>query len=179
MLLIDKYFMDHPHTGIIKMWCYLSISEGLPVNQKRVRRLMGLMALYPKKRLSIPGAGHTIHPYLLKWLPIERIGQVWQTDISYIPMKKGFMYMIANSGVRSRYIMNWSLSNIVDAAWCTQVCKEAIALHGAPEISNTDQGSQFTSYEFLAQLKAHNIVISMDGKGRALDNFFIERFGGA
>ena len=179
MLLIDKYFMDHPHTGIIKMWFYLSISEGLPVNQKLVRRLMrlmGLMALYPKKRLSIPGAGHTIHPYLLKWLPIERIGQVWQTDISYIPMKKGFMYMIANSGVRSRYIVNWSLSNIVDAAWCTQVCKEAIALHGAPEISNTDQGSQFTSYEFLAQLKAHNIVISMDGKGRALDNIFIERF---
>ena len=86
------------------------------------------------------------------------------------------MYMIANSGVRSRYIVKWSLSNIVDAAWYTQVYKEAIALHGAPEISNTEQGSQFTSYEFLAQLKAHNIVISMDGKGRALDNIFIERF---
>jgi len=86
------------------------------------------------------------------------------------------MYMIANSGVRSRYIVKWSLSNIVDAACCTQVYKEAIALHGAPEISNTEQGSQFTSYEFLAQLKAHNIVISMDGKGRALDNIFIERF---
>lgn len=179
MLLIDKYFMDHPHTGIIKMWCYLSISEGLLVNQKRVRRLMrlmGLMALYPKKRLSIPGAGHAIHPYLLKGLPIERTSQVWQTDISYIPMKKGFMYMMAIIDVKSRYIVNWSLSNTMDATWCTQVYKEAISLHGAPEISNTDQGSQFTSYEFLAQLKAHNIVISMDGKGRALDNIFIERF---
>ena len=179
MLLIDAYFMDHPHTGVLKMWCYLSMTRNVPVNQKRVRRLMrlmGLMALYPKKRLSIPGAGHTIHPYLLKGLQIERSGQVWQTDISYIPMKKGFMYMMAIIDVKSRYILNWSLSNTMDASWCTEVYREAIKRHGAPEISNTDQGSQFTGYEFLGLLKAHNIQISMDGKGRALDNIFIERF---
>jgi len=180
MRLMDAYFMDHPHTGVVSMWGYLVKSEGLPVNKKRVRRLlrlMGIMAIYPKKRLSIPGMGHTIYPYLLRGLAIERVGQVWETDITYIPMKKGFMYMMAVIDVKSRYILNWSISNTMDAAWCTQVLKETIQRNGVPEIFNTDQGSQFTSHEFLEVLKGHDQVqISMDGKGRALDNIFIERF---
>jgi putative transposase len=180
MRLMDAYFMDHPHTGVESMWGYLLKSEGLPVNRKRIRRLlrlMGLMAIYPKKKLSVPGAGHTIYPYLLRHLKIERVDQVWETDISYIPMQKGFMYMMAVIDVKSRYILNWDISNTMDAAWCTEVLKETMQRHGAPEIFNTDQGSQFTSDVFLDVLQSHEgLQISMDGKGRALDNIFIERF---
>ena len=179
MELIDKKFLDHPHMGVISMGAYLSKDEGFNINTKRVRRLMrlmGLMAIYRKKKLTIPVAGHMIYPYLLRNLKIERVGQVWQTDITYIPMKKGFLYMMAVIDVKSRYLLNWSISNTMDASWCTAVLKETIRKYGAPEISNTDQGSQFTSHEFLEVLRENNIAISMDGKGRALDNIYIERF---
>ena len=179
MRLMDEYFLEHPHTGVLTMCAYLCLTGGYAVNVKRVRRLMrlmGVMAIYPKKKLTIPGAGHTIYPYLLRKLKIERVNQVWETDITYIPMQKGSMFMMAVIDVKSRRILHWGVSNTMDAAWCTQVLKEAIALHGRPEISNTDQGSQFTSYEFLEVLKEQGIQISMDGKGRALDNIYIERF---
>lgn len=139
-------------------------------------RIMGLMAVYPSKKLSIPNKEHTIYPYLLRGLKIEHTNQVWQTDITYVPMKKGVMYMMAIIDVKSRFILNWSVSNTMDAAWCTKVLKETLELHGKPEIFNTDQGSQFTSHEFQQVLTDLEIKISMDGKGRALDNSYIERF---
>lgn len=181
MRLMDAYFHEHPHSGVITVCIYLTMDKSFNINIKRVRRLMrlmGLMALYPKKKLSIPGGeGHTIYPYLLRGLKIERAGQVWETDITYIPMKKGFMFMMAIIDVKSRYILNWGISNTMTAAWCTEVLKETIQRHGVPEIFNTDQGSQFTSDMFLGVLKAHpQVKISMDGKGRALDNIYIERF---
>jgi putative transposase len=179
MSLIDKYFLEHPHSGVLTICAYLCISEGHTVNVKRIRRLirlMGLMAVYPTKKLSMGNKEHKIYPYLLRGLIIKRVNQVWQTDITYIPMKKGFMYMMAVIDVKSRYILNWSVSNTMDATWCANVLKETIALHGKPEIFNTDQGSQFTSEEFINVLTNNEIQISMDGKGRALDNIYIERF---
>ncbi len=179
MRLIDSYFLEHPHTGVVTLCAYLCLSEGYTVNVKRIRRLMrlmGLMSVYPAKKLSIGNKGHKIYPYLLRGLIIKRVNQVWQTDITYIPMKKGFLYMMAVIDVKSRYILNWSVSNTMDAGWCTEVLKETIALHGKPEIFNTDQGSQFTSAEFQKVLDDNTIRISMDGKGRALDNIYIERF---
>lgn len=179
MRLVDVYFMEHPHSGVITLCAYLSMTEGYLINVKRVRRLMrlmGLMAIYPSKKLSIGNKEHKIYPYLLRGLKIKRKNQVWQTDITYIPMKKGFMYMMAIIDVKTRYILHWSVSNTMDAEWCTSVLKETIALHGKPEICNTDQGSQFTSHEFTQVLLDNAIKISMDGKGRALDNIYIERF---
>lgn len=179
MKLIDRYFLEHPHSGALTLCAHLRMSEGHTVNVKRVRRLMrlmGLMAVYPGKKLSMGDKAHKIYPYLLRGLIIERANQVWQTDITYIPMKKGFMYMMAIIDVKSRYILNWSISNTMDAGWCTGVLKETILLHGRPEIFNTDQGSQFTSEEFTGVLLGSEIQISMDGKGRALDNIYIERF---
>jgi len=179
MRLIDAYFLEHPHSGVITICAYMCLTEGYHVNVKRIRRLMrlmGLMAVYPSKKLSIGNKAHTIYPYLLRGLVIKRVDQVWQTDITYIPMKKGFMYMMAIIDVKSRYILHWSVSNTMDAGWCTEVLKETLALHGKPEILNTDQGSQFTSHEFQQVLNDAKIKISMDGKGRALDNIYIERF---
>jgi putative transposase len=179
MQLIDAYFMDHPHSGVITLCVYLCLDRGYTVNVKRIRRLMrlmGLIAIYPQKKLSIADKGHTVYPYLLRGLVIDRVNQVWQTDITYIPMKKGFLYMMAVIDVKSRFILHWSLSNTMDAGWCTKVLKETLALHGKPEIFNTDQGRQFTSHEFQTILKDKQIQISMDGKGRALDNIYIERF---
>jgi len=179
MRLIDSYFLAHPHSGVISICAHLCLSENYLINVKRVRRLMilmGLMAVYPTKKLSIGNKAHTIYPYLLRGLKIDRVNQVWQTDITYLPMKKGFMFMIAIIDVKSRYILNWDLSNTMDAGWCTQVLKDIIRMHGAPEIFNTDQGSQFTSNEFLEVSKGHGVQISMDGKGRAIDNIYIERF---
>jgi putative transposase len=140
MRLIDAYFLEHPHSGVIPICAYLCLTEGYCINVKRVRRLM-LMAVYPSKKLSIPNTEHTIYPYLLRGLKIERSNQVWQTDITYVPMKKGFMYMMAIIDVKSRYILNWSVSNTMDAAWSTKVLQETLELHGNPEIFNTDQGS--------------------------------------
>lgn len=179
MRQIDAYFLEHPHSGVVAICAYLCFTKGYCINVKRVRRLMrlmGLMAVYPSKKLSIPNKEHTIYPYLLRGLAIERRNQVWQTDITYVPMKKGFMYMMAIIDVKSRFILNWSISNTMDATWCTKVLKETLKLHGNPEIFNTDQGSQFTSHEFQQVLTDQQIKISMDGKGRALDNIYIERF---
>lgn len=179
MQLIDVYFLEHPHSGALTLCAWLCLTGGFSVNVKRIRRLMrlmGLMAVYPGKKLSIGNKAHKIYPYLLRGLKIDRVNQVWQTDITYIPMRKGFMYMMAVIDVKSRYILNWGVSNTMDAGWCTEVLKETISLHGKPEIVNTDQGSQFTYAEFQKVLDDNTIQISMDGKGRALDNIFIERF---
>ena len=179
MRLMDAWFLEHPHSGVITMCVYLCMDKGFTINIKRVRRLMrlmGLMAIYPRKKLTIPGEGHKIYPYLLRGLKINRKNQVWATDITYVPMRKGFMYMMAVIDVKTRFILNWSISNTMDGDWCKTVLEETIARHGCPEIFNTDQGSQFTAHEFTQVLRDNDIAISMDGKGRALDNVWIERF---
>jgi len=137
---------------------------------------MGLMAIYPKRNLSKLGMKNLIHPYLLKGLDIKRPNQVWAIDITYIPMKNGFLYLTAIIDVYSRYIVGWGLSNTLEAEASLSVLKQAIREHGKPEIINSDQGSQFTCEQWTAYLKDQDIRISMDGKGRALDNIFIERF---
>ncbi len=177
MRLIDEQYLKTPFYGFRKMTKFLK-EEGYPVNRKRVRRLMrliGLCAIYSKPYLSDPDKKHKKYPYLLKGLKIEKTNQVWAADITYVPMKKGFLYLIAIMDLHSRYVLNWGLSNSMDAEWCTEVLKETIAMHGKPEIFNTDQGSQFTSESFTKVLLDEKIQISMDGKGRACDNIFIER----
>jgi putative transposase len=178
MQLVDKCFMDWPFTGTRKMLRYLERNHGLKINRKRMQRLyrlMGLQTLAPKRKTTIPGQGHTIYPYLLKGLTIERPNQVWAIDITYIPMRRGFLYLVAIIDLHSRFVLNWSLSNTMDAEWCAEVLREAIRQHGCPQLFNSDQGSQFTSEIFTTVLKEHDIQISMDGKGRATDNIFIER----
>ena len=177
MTMIDKEFFDKPFYGVRKMTHHLR-HFGYHVNQKRVRRLyrlMDLRVIYAKKNTSKANRGHKKYPYLLRGLKIERVNQVWATDITWIPMQRGFMYLIAIIDLHSRYVVNWSISNSMDAEWCNEVLEEAIRMHGTPEIFNTDQGSQFTSILFTTTLKMHGIKISMDGKGRAIDNVFIER----
>ena len=149
----------------------------LDVNRKRVQRLMrimGIEALYPKPNLSRPAAGHEIYPYLLRGVEIERPNQVWSTDITYIPMHGGFLYLVAIMDWFSRFVLSWELSNTMDTSFCLAALDAAFGF-GQPEIWNSDQGSQFTSADFLAPLKERGIAISMDGRGRALDNVFIER----
>ena len=148
------------------------------MNRKRIRRLMRLMgihAVYSKPRTSIPGKGHKIYPYLLRGLDIDHPDQVWATDISYIPMQRGFLYLVAIIDWHSRKVLSWRLSNSMDTRFCIEALEEAIVRYGTPEIFNTDQGSQFTSNAFTSVLKKANIRISMDGKGRWVDNVFIER----
>ena len=154
-------------------------SLGHGVNPKRVRRLykiMNLRTLYPKRNLSKAKASDYKFPYLLKGLKIERSNQVWQADITYIPMFRGFMYMFAILDVYSRRIVGWSVSNTMSMEWCREVLLDTIRTEGKPEIFNTDQGSQFTSPDFIQCLLNNDIKVSMDGKGRALDNVYIERF---
>jgi putative transposase len=177
MRLIDEQYLKTPFFGFRKMTKHL-IESGYNVNRKRVRRLMrlmGLTAIYSKRFLSDPDKNHRKYPYLLKGLKIEKTNQVWSADITYIPMKRGFLYLLAIMDLHSRYVINWSLSNSMDADWCASVLKEAIEKHGKPKIFNTDQGSQFTSEAFTGILLNEEIQISMDGKGRACDNIFIER----
>ena len=138
--------------------------------------LVGWQTLYRRPRTTVAEKGHQIYPYLLKGLPITHTNQVWATDITYIPMKRGFLYLTAVIDLHSRYIVGWSISNTMSADWCKQVVEEAINTYGAPEIINTDQGSQFTSEVFTSLLKDRGVRISMDSKGRAIDNIFIERF---
>lgn len=179
MKLIDRKFLDCPFYGVERMTAWLNRDMGHRLNTKRVRRLyrvMNLRAIYPRRNLSKATAAHYKYPYLLKGLQIDRPGQVWQADITYIPMFRGFMYLFAIIDVHSRKIMGWSLSNTMTVEWCRDTLLEAIAEHGTPEIFNTDQGSQFTSPTFIQALLDNGIRISMDGKGRALDNVFIERF---
>jgi len=177
MRLMDEHFLKYPFKGVRKMTVWLN-EQGYRVNRKRVGRLyklMGLQTIYRKPWLSWPDKKNKIYPYLLKGLSIVRPNQVWATDITYIPMKKGFLYLMAIIDLHSRFVLRWSVSNSMDAAWCCGVLKETIARYGKPEIFNTDQGSQFTSEEFVGILLEHEIKVSMDGKGRALDNIFVER----
>jgi len=176
---IDAYFLEHPYYGVERMTDYLNLDLGHRVNVKRVRRLyklMGLQTIYRKPRTTIEDPKSYKFPYLLKNLKIERANQLWQTDITYIPMLRGFMYMNAIIDVYSRKILNWSISNSMDKQWCIELLEDTIAEYGVPEIHNSDQGSQYTGTQYIEVLKEHEIQISMDGKGRALDNIYIERF---
>ena len=178
MRIMDEHYLKHPTEGVIRMQDLL-LALGFVVNHKRVRRLlrlMGLMAIYPKRNLSKLGMKKYIHPYLLKGLDINRPNQVWAIDISYLPMKNGFLYITAIIDVYSRYIVGWGISNTLEAEASLSVLKQAIKDHGKPEIINSDQGSQFTCEGWVSYLKEEDIRISMDGKGRAIDNIFIERF---
>lgn len=179
MRIIDEYFQDHPYYGVERMTDYLNLDKGFRVDVKRVRRLYKIMRLntiYAEPKTTIRDKDSYIYPYLLRDLKIERPNQVWQTDITYIPMFKGFMYMVAYIDVYSRKILNWSISNSMTAEWCNELLEDTIKQYGKPEIHNSDQGSQFTSHIMINTLKENGIKISMDGKGRALDNVYIERF---
>jgi len=176
---IDKYFLEHPYYGVERMTDYLNLDLGYRINIKRIRRLyklMGLQTIYAKPKTTIRDKTNYIYPYLLKNLKIDQVNQVWQTDITYIPMFRGFMYMAAIIDVHSRKILNWSISNSMSAEWCTELLNDTVEQYGAPKIHNSDQGSQYTSDLYIETLKKHQIQISMDGKGRALDNIYIERF---
>jgi putative transposase len=177
MRRIDEMHLKRPFYGSrrIRDWLH---DDGFQVNRKRVQRLMrqmGIAALYPKANTSRPGKGHKIYPYLLKGLDINRPNQVWATDLSYIPMAKGFVYVVAIMDWYSRKVLAWRISNTMDADFCVEALEEAISRYGAPDIFNTDQGAQFTSDAFTRVLKAAGIRISMDGKGRWVDNVFVER----
>lgn len=177
MRLIDEKFLITPFYGSRQMARHLR-REGYCVGRHRVRRLMRLMgieAIYQKPRTSDPHPDHKIYPYLLRNLSITKPNQVWCTDITYIPIKRGFLYLVAIMDWHSRKVLSWRLSNTMDRRFCVEALEEALMLHGKPEIFNTDQGSQFTSCDFTDVLKAHEIKISMDGKGRWMDNVFIER----
>lgn len=176
MNLLDEQYTRTPFYGVQKMTVYLN-EQGYQVNVKRVRRLlrkMGLEAIYPKPNLSKANLEHKIFPYLLKGLEIIRCDQVWSTDITYIRLQKGFVYLVAIIDWYSRYVLSWRVSTTLEADFCIEVLKETLA-QGRCEIFNTDQGSQFTSNRFTGPLIARKIQISMDGKGRALDNIFVER----
>ena len=177
MKLIDELYMLYPFYGSRQMARALR-RQGYDINRKRIQRLMrvmGLEAIYRKPNLSRANAAHRVYPYLLRNLTVLRPNQVWATDITYIPVRGGFAYLCAVIDWHSRCVLAWELSNTLDAAFCVRVLKKAIQLHGVPEIFNTDQGCQFTSEEFTRVLLAHGIKISMDGKGRCLDNVFVER----
>jgi putative transposase len=177
MRLIDEQFMRTPFYGSRQMARHLR-REGYCVSRHRVRRLMrkmGIQAIYQAPKTSAPHPIHKIYPYALKGLKITRPNQVWCTDITYIPIKGGFLYLIAVMDWYSRKVLSWRLSNTMDVGFCVEALEEALRMHPTPEIFNTDQGSQFSSFEFTNVLKENDIKISMDGKGRWMDNVFIER----
>ena len=174
---IDRQFLETPFYGARQMTWHLR-AQGHLVNIKRVRRLMwlmGLMPIYRQPRTSVPAKGHKIYPYLLRGMRIDRPNQVWCADITYIPLAKGFLYLVAIMDWSSRKVLAWRLSNTMDVQFCVDALDDALARHGAPEIFNTDQGSQFTSWAWTQRLKEAGVGISMDGRGRFLDNIFIER----
>jgi putative transposase len=178
MQLMDAHILEEPTAGVLTMQSILE-EKGYKAGYERIRRLMRLAnirPIYPRKHLTQLGDRQYIYPYLLRNQKVERTGQVWAIDITYVPMQKGFMYLTAIIDVFSRYIVGWGLSNTLEAAASLQVLKKAVAEHGKAEIVNSDQGSQFTCKEYVEYLKSESISISMDGKGRALDNIFIERF---
>jgi putative transposase len=177
MLLIDKQFLETPFYGVQQMTWHLQ-NEGHRVNVKRIRRLMrlmGLMPIYQKPNTSKSANGHNTYPYLLRGLRVERPNQVWCADITYLPMKRGFLYLVAIMDWFTRKVLAWRISNTYEAEFCVDALNEAIHRFGAPEIMNTDQGSQFTSFAWTDRLKRVGARISMDGKGRCIDNIFIER----
>ena len=177
MELIDRQYLKTPTWGSRSMLNHLR-RLGYKVNRKRVRRLMrlmGLEAIYPKRKTSRAHPAHKVYPYLLRNLKIDRPNQVWAADITYVPMSRGFMYLVAIMDWNSRKVLSWRLSNTLDTGFCIEALEEAINRFGTPEIFNTDQGAQFTSNAFTNVLKHHDIQISMDGRGRVQDNIFIER----
>ena len=176
MRLIDEQFTKRPFYGVPRMTVSLR-RIGYGVNPKRVRRLMrvmGLEAIYPKPRLSANGSDHKIYPYLLKGVTVDRPDQAWATDITYIRLTHGFVYLIAILDWYSRYVVSWELSTTLDSGFCLEALRKALRI-SKPEIFNTDQGSQFTSTDFTGLLEKHDIKVSMDGRGRVFDNIFIER----
>ena len=178
MELMDRHLLHHPTEDVWSMVYYLR-EKGYVVGPKRIRRLfqlMGRQTIYRRKNLTKQGLREYIKPYLLRGLSIERVNQVWCTDITYIPMRKGFMYLTAVMDIYSRKILSWGLSNSMDAQWCKNVVAEAISKYGTPQIINSDQGSQYTSALWTEYLDKEGVRISMDGKGRATDNAWIERF---
>lgn len=177
MRLMDEEFLEHPTHGVLQMQDFL-FALGFIMNVKRVRRLlrkMGIMAIYPKRNLSKLGHAKYIRPYLIRGLKIDRPNQLWEIDITYIPMAKGFMYLTAIIDVYSRYVVAWDVFNSLDAENSLSVLKMAIEHYGKPEIINSDQGSQFTCAIWTEYVENEGIRISMDGRGRATDNIFIER----
>jgi putative transposase len=178
MEIIDKIFTKHPYFGSRRVRVLLRREHGKQVTRKRVRRLMktmGLETLYRRPRTSQPAPGHKIHPYLLRGLEINRPNQVWASDITYLPMAKGFLYLVAVIDWNSRYILSWRLSNTMDDEFCVDALNESLT-KGRPEIFNTDQGSQFTSEDFVDAVQDAGVKVSMDGRGRWMDNVFVERF---
>ena len=176
MRLLDEQYTRTPFYGSRKMTEWLA-TVGHLVNRKRVARLMellGIEAVYPKPRLSQPGKGHRIYPYLLTGTTVDRVNQVWSTDITYIRMAQGFLYLVAVMDWFSRFVLSWSLSLTMEVEFCVEALKRALR-RGRPEIFNSDQGSQFTSEKFTGELAERQIAISMDGRGRCMDNIFVER----
>lgn len=177
MRRIDELFLKYPFYGSRQMVRQLR-REGISVGRHRVRRLMrlmGLEAIYQAPKTSTPHPAHRIYPYLLKGMAIDRPDQVWCADITYIPVQRGFLYLVAIMDWATRYVLAWRLSNTLDARFCVEALNEALSRYGKPDIFNTDQGSQFTSLDFTGALKDAGTLISMDGRGRCMDNIFIER----
>jgi putative transposase len=177
MRVLDEVYLKWPFYGSRRL-CAVLQQRGHGVNRKRVQRLMrqmGLRAIYPKPRTSHPGHGHKIYPYRLRGLTITRPNQAWASDICYVPMAKGFMYLTVIMDWYSRRVLAWRVSNTLETEACVEALEEALGRYRAPEIFNTDQGAQYTSEAFTAVLKSHGITISMDGKGRWVDNVFVER----
>jgi len=178
MRKLDELHLKRPFKGSRRLSDDLWDNHALQVNRKRVQRLMRLMgirALHPGAKTTRPNPKHKVYPYLLRELEINRVNQVWCTDLTYIPMRKGFLYLVAIMDWHSRKVLSWRLSNSLDAAPCVEALEEALANYGTPDIFNSDQGCQFTSEDFTDVLKDNGIKISMDGKGRWMDNVFIER----
>jgi len=177
MRLIDEQFLETPYYGSRQMARHLR-RQGYNIGRKRVQRLMrkmGISAIYQAPKTSKPHPEHKIYPYLLRDVTVTRPNHVWCADITYIPMRRGFLYLVAIMDWATRSVLSWRLSNSMDSAFCVEALEEALARYGEPKIFNTDQGSQFTSFDFTQVLKDQNIRISMDGKGRWMDNVFIER----
>lgn len=177
MKRIDDLYLLHPYYGSRRM-TYVLRQEGFGVSRHRVQRLMrlmGIQAIHPKPKTSLGNKEHRVYPYLLRDLAIDRPNQVWCSDITYIPMRRGFIYLTAIMDWHSRKVLSWKLSNTLDARFCVEALEEALQTYGNPEIFNTDQGAQYTSEDFTSVLKSHEIKISMDGKGRWMDNVMIER----
>jgi putative transposase len=177
MALLDRQYLARPYYGSRRIAAWLA-TQGHLIHRKRVQRLMrllGLVAIYQRPNTSKPAMAHKVYPYLLGGLAIERVNQVWCADVTYIPMARGFLYLVVVMDWVSRAVLAWRLSNTLGADFCVEALEEALARYGRPEIFNTDQGSQFTSDDFTGMLKDHAISISMDGKGRCMDNIFVER----
>lgn len=178
MRIIDEEYTRHPFLGSRGMKKYFRREKGCRINRKRVQRLMrlmGLASIAPQKRTSVPAPGHKIYPYLLRRMKIDRPNKVWCSDITYIRLKRGFVFLTAVMDWHSRYVLSWEVSVIIDESFCVSALERALRRHPGPEVFNTDQGSQYTGAAFTGVLKDHGVKISMDGKGRVTDNIMVER----